>query len=152
MVGWCHQLNDHESEQTRETVEDREAAVLQSVGPQSRARPSSLAQHAEPQADGHGDGADRTSCCPRSAGGRLRRSSWTLAPARRGPRTRSDREGLSDGFTFSSKGRGRVTLQGNPLPSVGRVVQYWLIIVKITTMRDRDQTRENRDESNAGNK
>ena len=126
--------------------------VLQSVGPQSRARPSSLAQHAEPQADSHGDGADRTSCCPSSAGGRLCRSSWTLAPARRGPRTHSDREGLSDGFTFSSKGRGRVTLQGNPLPGVGCVLQYWFIIVKITTIRDRDQTRENGDESNAGNK
>ena len=155
MVGWRHQLNGHESKQTPETVEDREAGVLQSVGPQSQTRPSGLVRHR--------DAADRTKgrCCPSLAGGGLRRSSWTLDSARRGPRTHSCWEGLSDGFTFPWRGRvtlqgnrgwGRVTLEGNPLPSVGRVVQYWLIIVKITMMRDRDQTRENGEESNAGNK
>ena len=84
MVGWRHQLNGHESEQTRETVEDREVGVLQSVGPQSQTRPSGLGRHAESQTDGHGDAADRTKgrCCPSLAGGGLRRSSWTLAPAR----------------------------------------------------------------------
>ena len=34
MVGWHHRLNGPEFEQVWETVKDREASVLQSMGPQ----------------------------------------------------------------------------------------------------------------------
>ena len=36
MVGWCHQLNGHEFEQTRGDSEGQGTGVLQSMGSQSR--------------------------------------------------------------------------------------------------------------------